>query len=165
MVWITRRLISRVLKFVATAPDLMSIAALAWCFVGSALFGVTGLSAEIGALVAVLTIGSLPQAGEVMAKISNLRDFFMALFFVTLGMSLPPPSMSAIMGACVIIALVCLTRFLLFFQRFLLFDWRIVSLTAAINLTQLSEFTLLLLPVGIASNMITLEEASVISYA
>ena len=41
----------------------------------------------------------------------------------------------------------------------------IVSLAAAINLAQLSEFSLLLLPVGVASGAITQEEASIISYA
>jgi len=166
MVWITRRGISKILKFAATAPDLMSMAALAWCFLGSAMFGATGLSAEMGALSAGLTIGSLPQAGEVLSKISNLRDFFMALFFVTLGMMLPPPTLSAVAGAGVLTLLVCLSRFLLFVPALLAARMgSIVSLTAAVNLSQLSEFSLLLLPVGVAYQCITQEEASVISYA
>ena len=166
MVWVTRRLLSRVMRFLAAAPDLIAMSALAWCFIGSAAFGATGLSAEMGALVAGLTIGSLPQAGEVLSKVSNLRDFFMALFFVALGMSLPPPSLSAIVGACVLTAIVFLARFLLFAPTLLAARMGgIVSLTAATNLAQLSEFTLLLLPVGVASGAINREEASVISYA
>ncbi len=166
MSWFARKLLSRIMKFVSTAPDLMAMSALAWCFLGSAIFGATGLSAEMGALIAGLTIAGLPQAGEVLSKVSNLRDFFMALFFVTLGMSLPPPSFSAIMGACLLTGVVYLTRFLLFAPTLLAARMgHIVSLTAAINLSQLSEFSLLLLPVGIAYGAITQEEASVISYA
>lgn len=166
MTWVARRLLSRIMKFVATAPDLMAMSALAWCFLGSAVFGATGLSAEMGALIAGLTIASLPQAGEVLSKVTNLRDFFMALFFVTLGMTLPPPSFSAILGACILTGIACLTRFLLFAPSLIAVRMgNIVSLTAALNLSQLSEFSLLLLPVGAASGMITQEETSVISYA
>ncbi|OQA02182.1 MAG: Inner membrane protein YbaL [Planctomycetes bacterium ADurb.Bin412] len=166
MSWVARHLLARIMKFVATAPDLMAMSALAWCFLGSAAFGFTGLSAEMGALIAGLTIASLPQAGEVLSKVTNLRDFFMALFFVTLGMTLPPPSFTAILGACLLTALVFLTRFLLFAPTLMAARMgNIVSLTAALNLSQLSEFSLLLLPVGLAAGAITQEEASVISYA
>ncbi len=152
--------------YMATAPDLIAMSALAWCFIGSAAFRATGLSAEMGALVAGLTIGSLPQAGEVLSKVSNLRDFFMALFFVALGMALPPPTLSILLGACVLTGIVILARLLLFTPTLLAARMGgIVSLAAAINLAQLSEFSLLLLPVGIASGAITQEEASVISYA
>jgi Kef-type K+ transport system membrane component KefB len=166
MVWATRRLLARVMGFMATAPDLITMSALAWCFIGSAAFRAIGLSAEMGALIAGLTIGSLPQAGDVLSKVSNLRDFFMALFFVALGMALPPPTLSTIMGACVLTGIVILARLLLFSPMLLAARMGgIVSFAAAINLAQLSEFSLLLLPVGIASGAITQEEASVIAYA
>jgi Kef-type K+ transport system membrane component KefB len=48
-----------------------------------------GFSAEMGALLAGLTIGRMPIRTEILAKVVNLRDFFMALFFVALGISLP----------------------------------------------------------------------------
>jgi Kef-type K+ transport system membrane component KefB len=166
MAWTARRLLTHVMRFMAAAPDLIALSALAWCFIGSAAFRMAGLSAEMGALVAGLTIGSLPQASEVLSKVSNLRDFFMALFFVALGMSLPPPSVSAILGACMLTGIVILARFVLFAPTLLAARLGgIVSLAATINLAQLSEFSLLFLPVGMARGAITQEEASVISYA
>jgi hypothetical protein len=81
-------------------------------------------------------------------------------------MALPPPTLSILLGACALTAIVILARLLLFTPTLLAARMGgIVSLSAAINLAQLSEFSLLLLPVGIASEAITQEEASIIAYA
>ena len=50
---------------------------------------------EMGALIAGMTIASFPYHHEVAAKVGNLRDFFVTLFFVALGMSIPVPDSAA----------------------------------------------------------------------
>lgn len=163
---LARYVLSRIILAIAKAPELVTLAALGWCFIGSAVFSAVGLSAEMGALVAGLTLGILPTATEVLAKVSSLRDFFMALFFVALGISLPPPTLGVIGAALLLIAVVILSRVLLFSP--MLIAARLgpqVAFTAGINLAQISEFALLLVPLGVAANVLNETQGSVISYA
>jgi Kef-type K+ transport system membrane component KefB len=165
MVMVSRYVLSRVAVFIARSPELIALVALGWCFVGAAVFSNVGLSAEMGALVAGLTLGILPTATEVLAKVASLRDFFMALFFVALGISLPPPTWSVMGAAALLVGLVVLTRVLLFSP--MLMAARLgpqVAFTSSINLAQISEFALLLVPIGVASRALTETEGSVISY-
>jgi Kef-type K+ transport system membrane component KefB len=166
MAALARYVLSRVILTIAKAPELVTLAALGWCFIGSAVFSAVGLSAEMGALVAGLTLGILPTATEVLAKVSSLRDFFMALFFVALGISLPPPTFGVIGAALLLVLTVILTRVWLFSP--MLIAARLgpqVAFTAAINLAQISEFALLLVPIGVSAEVLSETQGSVISYA
>ncbi len=166
MVALARQVLSRIFITMARAPELIALLALGWCFIGSAAFSKVGLSAEMGALVAGLTLGTLPTATEVLAKVSSLRDFFMALFFVALGLSLPPPTIAVIGAALALILVVILSRLLLFAP--LLLKAKLgpqIAFTASINLAQVSEFALLLVPIGLASDLLDPSSGSVISYA
>jgi Kef-type K+ transport system membrane component KefB len=158
--------VARAMAFMATSPDLMALTALGWCFFGTTVMSRVGLSAEMGALVAGLAIGSLPGAPEILGKVVSLRDFFMAIFFISLGMSLPPPTIGVLGAALVLVFIVILSRFLLFTPSLLMAGLgSIVSVAAPLNLAQLSEFSLLLVPIGISSGALTVREGSVISYA
>jgi Kef-type K+ transport system membrane component KefB len=161
----SKYVLSRILASFAKAPDLMALVCLGWCFVCAEGMALVGLSAEMGALIAGLTIGALPLHVEVLAKISPLRDFFMALFFVALGMTLPPPTMTIMIDALILAGIVILVRMVLFTPTLLASRLGpIVSLTAPINLSQISEFTLLLVPIGLASKALSMEQGMVISY-
>ncbi len=158
--------LSRVLARLAAAPDVLAVVALGWCFLWADAFRRIGLSAEMGALFAGLTIGRLPQRVEIQAKVTSLRDFFMALFFVALGMSLPVPDGRVLLGALLLVALVVVTRLVLFSPSLLAAGLGpIVSFAAPINIAQISEFSLLLVPIGVAQGALSSADASVISYA
>jgi Kef-type K+ transport system membrane component KefB len=157
--------LARVMAFLAASPDLIAVVAIGWCFLWAQGFALTGLSAEMGALLAGLTVSRLPQRAEILPKVASLRDFFMALFFVTLGIGLPPPSPGVLVGAVVLVALVLASRLLLFAPTLLAARLGpIVSLTATLNLSQLSEFSLLLVPVGLAQGVLDGEDAAIVSY-
>ncbi len=162
---LANHLLKRVLAFLATSPDLIAVVALGWCFLWARGFALVGLSAEMGALLAGLTVSRLPQRTDILSKVSSLRDFFMALFFVALGISLPPPSSAVMGGAVALVALVIVSRLVLFAPTLLGARLGpIVSLTAALNLAQLSEFSLLLVPVGLAQGVLDAHDAAVVSY-
>ncbi len=163
--FLANHLLTRVMASLATAPDLIAVVALGWCFLWAEGFALTGLSAEMGALLAGLTVSRLPQHTEILAKVSSLRDFFMALFFVALGIALPPPSPAVLGGAAAIVGFALLSRLLLFAPTLLGARLGpIVSLTAALNISQLSEFSLLLVPIGLAQGVLGRHDASVVSY-
>ena len=164
-VLLANSLLTRVMASLATSPDLIAVVALGWCFLWAHGFSLTGLSAEMGALLAGLTISRLPQRTEILSKVSSLRDFFMALFFVALGIGLPTPSHVVMTGAMILVALVLVSRLVLFAPALLSAGLGpIVSLTAALNLSQLSEFSLLLVPVGLAQGVLDTDDAAIVSY-
>jgi Kef-type K+ transport system membrane component KefB len=163
---LARYVLNRVMAFLATSPDLIAVVALGWCFLWAQAFSLTGLSAEMGALLAGLTVSRLPERTEILSKVSSLRDFFMALFFVALGIGLPQPSPAVMLGAVTLVALVFVSRLALFAPMLLSARLGpIVSLTAALNLSQLSEFSLLLVPIGLAQGVLDAHDAAIVSYA
>lgn len=166
IVLLSRFLLSRAMLMMARAPDLLTLIALGWCFFCAEGFSRIGLSAEMGALMAGLTLARLPQHREVLSKVASLRDFFMALFFVALGISLPAPTLVILLQALALVAMVIVARLLLYVP--LLLGARqgpITALVVAINLAQVSEFCLLIIPLGVAYGMIGVEDQVIISYA
>ena len=165
-VLVSKFLLSRVLTYLSRSPDLLTLISLGWCFLCAESMAQIGLSAEMGALIAGVTIGRLPQHTEIFSKVESLRDFFMALFFVALGISLPPPSLTIIGESLVLVAIVMCSRLFLYAPTlFASKQGPIVSFAAPINLSQLSVFGLLLIPVGIANGALVEHDQLVISYA
>jgi len=166
LVLFARYVLALAMAALARAPDLMALLAIGWCFLCAQAMSSVGLSAEMGALIAGLTVGALPNHVEVLAKVSSLRDFFMAIFFVALGISLPVPSPGVMLEALSLVGIVILVRMLLFTPTLIASRLGpIVSLAVPVNLAQLSEFSLLLVPIGIAGGALTTREGAVISYA
>ncbi len=77
----------------------MLIAALAWCFLVSGAADWLGLSREMGALMAGVSMSTFPYNIDVIAKVINIRDFFVTLFFVALGMKIPQPTITIVTAA------------------------------------------------------------------
>ena len=75
------------------------IAALAWCFLVSGAADWLGLSREMGALIAGVSMSTFPYNIDVIAKVINIRDFFVTLFFVALGMKIPQPTLTIVTAA------------------------------------------------------------------
>ena len=81
----SRMFLPRLFAFIAKVPELMLVTALAWCFLISGMASALGLSREMGALIAGVGLSTLPYNLDVIAKVINIRDFFVTLFFVALG--------------------------------------------------------------------------------
>jgi Kef-type K+ transport system membrane component KefB len=166
IVLVSHFLLSRIMTQMARSPDLLTLIALGWCFFCVEGFSRIGLSAEMGALIAGLTIRRLPQHMEVLSKVASLRDFFMALFFVALGISLPSPTPEILLQAAALTIIVILARLLLYTPLLLAArQGPIVAIAASINLAQISEFSLLIIPLGVTYGMLSIEDQMVISYA
>jgi Kef-type K+ transport system membrane component KefB len=165
---------------VARAPDLVVSVALAWCFcVGLAgsnlgtLLKMLGLhiplsvSLEMGALIAGMTIASFPYHHDVASRVANLRDFFVTLFFVALGMSIPVPDGAHVIMLAVVLSVVAVfTRMVVFFPMlyFTGLD-RNNALDASLKLGQISEFCLVIAYLGVKAGHIDATMVSVIIFA
>lgn len=76
--------------FFARSQEYLFLFAVAWGFGVSSLVALTGLSIEIGALLAGVLLSTQIYAREMSTRLRPLRDFFILFFFITLGASLDP---------------------------------------------------------------------------
>lgn len=72
-------------KWAARSPEVMLIWALSWCFL--MVFGAHAfhLSLEVGAFLAGVSLAQLPFNEGLLRRVHPLMNFFVAVFFVTLG--------------------------------------------------------------------------------
>ena len=95
----SRYVLPLLFQSIAKLPELMLIGALAWCFAISMIAAWLDLSREMGALIAGVSISTFPYSLDVIAKVISLRDFFITLFFVTLGAKVPRPTLDIVLLA------------------------------------------------------------------
>jgi Kef-type K+ transport system membrane component KefB/Trk K+ transport system NAD-binding subunit len=145
----SRHVLPSLFRFIARSPELMLVASMAWCFLVAGTAGRLGLSTAMGALVAGLVIAAFPYATEVIGRLSGVRDFFITLFFVALGLKIPYPSLRVLTVALALTAFVAASRLITVVPllKLLRFDTR-TSGVVAINLSQVSEFSLVIIAIG-----------------
>lgn len=155
-----------VFQAVARMPELVLVGSIAWCFLIAGLASRLGLSREMGALVAGVAISAFPYTLDVTAKVTSLRDFFVTLFFVALGMKIPAPTLYLLKWAVVFALFVVASRCLTVFTP--LYAMRLghrASLLPAINLSQVSEFSLVILALGLQLQHVAKESVGIVAYA
>jgi Kef-type K+ transport system membrane component KefB/voltage-gated potassium channel Kch len=163
---ISRFALPHLFHLIARLPELVLVGALAWCFAMSEFAELLGLSREMGALIAGVSLSTFPYALDVTAKVTSLRDFFITLFFVALGMMIPLPTAAVIGLALVIVVFTPASRFLTIFPALYGMKQGLrTSLLPAINLAQISEFSLVLIQVGVQSGQTSPQTAGAASTA
>ena len=158
-------MLPRLFSFAAKVPELMLIAALAWCFLVSGAAAALGLSREMGALIAGVGMSTFPYNIDVIAKVTNIRDFFVTLFFVALGMQIPQPTLAIVSSAIGMSLFVLGSRVLTVFPvLYGLGNGLRASLIPSINLAQMSEFSLVIASLGLALKHITSELMATLTF-
>ena len=153
-------------RAVAQLPELVLVGALAWCFLMCGLALQLELSKEMGALIAGVALSTFPYALDVTAKVTTLRDFFLTLFFVALGMSIPTPTTQLLLWSLAYSAFLIGSRLVTVFVP--LHAMRLghrVSLLPAVNLCQVSEFSLVIVALGAKARDVHRLTQGVVAYA
>ena len=145
---ISKYILPHLFRAVAKAPELVLVSALAWCFFLAGAASVIGLSREMGALIAGVSLSTFPYNLDVMAKAVSLRDFFVTLFFVALGMQIAIPSLRVVEIALAASAFVMVSRLSVVPILYALRLGHRASLLPAINLAQVSEFSIVIAVLG-----------------
>jgi Kef-type K+ transport system membrane component KefB len=158
---ISKYILPHLFRAVAKAPELVLVSALAWCFFLAGVAQAIGLSREMGALIAGVSLSTFPYNLDVMAKAVSIRDFFVTLFFVALGMQIPVPSLQdqAELGhfarlleiALAASAFVIVSRLSVVPILYGLRLGHRASLIPAINLAQVSEFSIVIASLGLST--------------
>ncbi len=147
-------LLARVEK---TCNDEISLLlALTICLVVAAISEAVGLSLALGAFVGGLLLGNSGYAHKLAAKTLPIRDAFVALFFVTVGMLLDPRTwLSSWRLLAVMIGLILVGKFAIWFAVVRLFRYPAkTALRVGVGLTQIGEFSFILAQVSLHSGLI-----------
>jgi len=162
----SRFVLPPVFKMIARLPELVLVGALAWCFALAGFAEWLGLSTAMGALIAGVMISTFPYTLDVVAKVTSLRDFFVTLFFVGLGMEIPLPTWGYALWTIFLCLFLIASRFATIFP--VLYTMRQgyrVSLLPTINLCQMSELSLVLLALGKASGDVSENTIGIAAFA
>lgn len=156
-VLINRFLLSALFKTVSNSSELLFLTALAWCFSFITLSLVLGFSILIGAFLAGVVLASSPYHFQIQGKVKPMRDFFTALFFVYLGTRVNFPHIPTVYPLILIFtAYAVFIKPIIFLLLFGIFGFRKHTMfKTAINLSQVSEFSLIVLLVAFKSNLVT----------
>ena len=152
------RILPPVLRTVARtrSPELFFGVVLAIGLATAALTQAVGLSLALGAFVAGLMISESPYAQEALAQLFPVRDSFVALFFVTLGLLVDPRSLFAdlpLLGAMV--GLILVGKFVIWTLVVRIFGYSIwTAVLVGVGLTQIGEFSFILVQVARNSGLV-----------
>jgi CPA2 family monovalent cation:H+ antiporter-2 len=125
----------------------------------AALTQAVGLSLALGAFLAGLIISGSEYAHETVARLLSLRDAFVALFFVTIGALIDPSSVFQNWHLlAVMIGLVVVGKFLIWTGVVRLFRYPLrTALLVALGLTQIGEFSFVLVEVSRSAGIIGMD--------
>ena len=150
--WVLLKLIARFDRM----GEYIFLLAIGWCMGLSELAEVAGLSREIGAFLAGITLASSPISQHIALTLKPLRDFFLIMFFFSLGAGfnlglLPEIALASLVLGGVMLALKPTTfRFLLKRQS----EKNVLAWDIGFRLGQISEFSLLIAYVAFNASLI-----------
>jgi Kef-type K+ transport system membrane component KefB/voltage-gated potassium channel Kch len=159
-----RFILPRLLQWAAKSPEIVLISAVSWCLLVGYVAIRADFSVAMGALIAGVTLSAFPYTLDVVAKIRGLRDFFVTLFFVSLGMQLEVGATQVVGCALVLSIVVLATRFLTVGPTLQLLGYGSrVGVLCSLALAQAGEFALVIASVGFSLGHIGREVVSIVA--
>lgn len=144
-------------RLIAGSQEFLFLFAIGWGFGSAALFELIGFSLEIGALIAGISLASLPYTQEISARLRPLRDFFIVVFFISLGARLTFGNIMSILPIIIIGTIIVIAvrpLIVMAIMGFMGYTKR-TSFKSAICMTQISEFSLVFLILGNTSGIVS----------
>ena len=137
--------------------ELYVLVVLALGFATAAVTQAVGLSLALGAFLAGLMVSECKTSEKMLDKLSPLRDAFVALFFVTIGVLVDPRilvSKPSLWGAIVVLTM--LGKFAIWTLIVWLFRYPPrTALMVGLGLTQIGEFSYVLVRVARDAHLVT----------
>lgn len=156
--FLAARIVPPILKRVARTQsrELFFLVVLSICLGAAALTSAMGMSLALGAFVAGLIISESDYAHEAIAQLFPLRDAFVAVFFVSMGLLVNPWSLfSNVTILAVMIALIVVGKLFVWTGVVLAFRYPLeTALSVGVGLTQIGEFSFVLVQVARNSGIV-----------
>lgn len=152
-------------KLFAGSQEFLFLFSIGWGLGMASLFKMAGFSLEIGALIAGISLASLPYTQEIASRLQPLRDFFIVVFFISLGSHLTLSNLGEYVVIILILFIVIsfIKPLLMLVTLGALGYTKKISFKTAIALTQISEFSLIFLTIGYKEGLISNELVTVMT--
>ena len=166
---VSKHILTRLFLKFDQIQEYLFLVAIGWCLALSELATILGLSHEIGAFIAGVTLATSPIARFLAETLKPLRDFFLVLFFFALGASINLDRVTEVLLPAVCLALLGVFLKSLVFQLLLTPEQEKAKETGS-RLSQISEFSLLIIVVAVQAQLLSeraalmLQTATVISF-
>ena len=152
-----RFLLSRLLRLFDRIHEYIFILSIGWCLSMAELGHAMGLSEEIGAFIAGVTLASNPISLYVAESLKPLRDFFLVIFFFTIGAGFNFGYLPDVIWPAAILAL------LMLIVKPFVFNWllrrsgenKTISWEIGVRLGQISEFSLLVIFLALQTKLVS----------
>jgi len=162
---VSKYLLPKISSFLASSPELLFLFSVAWGLGLAAAFYLLGFSLEIGALAAGVALSSSTFSHEISSRMKPLRDFFILLFFVLLGSQIILSNLGQVVLPAILLSLFVLLvkpLVVVFLMNLLGYKNR-TGFSAGLAISQVSEFSLILLALGMSFGHVSAELVSMIT--
>ncbi|TVR00359.1 MAG: portal protein [Deltaproteobacteria bacterium] len=152
----SRWVLPRPFAWAARSPETLFIWSLCWCFAFVLGAELMSLSPEIGAFLAGVSLAQLGCAHDLRRRVQPLMNFFIAVFFVTLGAQMQLGEASEQLLPALVLALFVLIGnpfiFMIIIARFGYSEE--TSFKTSVTVAQISEFSFIFAAMGLAAGLI-----------
>lgn len=159
----SRWILPRPFSWAARSPETLFTWSLSWCLLVVLAAEYLGLSPEIGAFLAGMSLAQLGCAHELLRRVKPLMNFFIAVFFVSLGARMELSEALDGWQASLVLSLFVLIGNPLIFMIIIVrsgYDRRTSFLTS-VTVAQISEFSFIFMAMGVSSGLISTSVLSV----
>lgn len=158
-------LLPKIMDFFAKSQESLFLFAISWGFGLSILFLYAGFSIEVGALVAGIMLSVSPYCNEISSKLKPLRDFFIISFFIILGSQMEFSDVQNLITPALVFSAFILigNPLIVIILMGLLGYTKKVGFMAGLTVAQISEFSLILIALGVKSGYLSSEILSLVT--
>lgn len=163
----SRFVLTRLLARFDTIQEYVFLLAIGWCLGMAELSEALGLSPEIGAFIAGIAVATQPISRFIAESLRPLRDFFLVVFFFSLGAAIDVAAMRGVLLPALILALISLVIKPIVFRRLWVYEGEDEALSreVGVRLGQISEFSLLIAVLAAQSQVISMQTSYLIQLA
>lgn len=159
--FVSKYLLAKLFQRFDQITEYIFLATVGWCLGIAELAHAVGLSHEIGAFIAGVTLAANPIARYIAESLKPLRDFFLIMFFFGLGAGFDITNVSAVILPAATLAIVAVISKPFIFKLLLRREKEKAKMSGEIGvrLGQISEFSLLVAVAALSAEVIS-EQAS-----
>jgi len=165
---LSRKVLPFVINRIARSSEVLFLFSLAWAFGIAALVSspYIGFSIEIGGFLAGLALANSFESYQIITKIRPLRDFFITIFFVTIGMGLIISDLNAILVPGIILSLFVLigNPLIVMVIMGILGYRKRTGFLAGLTVAQISEFSLIVIFMGARIGHVSEQNVALITF-
>lgn len=155
----------KITKRAARSQEFLLLFAVGWCMILASICHFLDFSMEIGALFAGITLSMSPYRYEIGSRIKPLRDFFIVLFFILLGSQMVFTNIDRYVVPSIVFSLFILIGNPLIVMVLMgaMGYTKRSSFLAGLTVAQISEFSLILIALGVRVGHLTNEILSMVT--